>query len=165
MNEKYDYLPVQLFLFGDCDLIPKKDIENIFATVVANSEHLCGIIACNERRRKMMFATIVSALDDLIGDSADIVEKVVNNAIYFKNRSCIRVFSSHQDYIWRGYKFDSVFFDDSIDTLNSERYIKMRNKTRIINFRNEQLNITSQEAEPQNDSSLWEEMILYGIKA
>ncbi len=28
MNKKYDYLPVQLFLFRDRDLIPKEDIEN-----------------------------------------------------------------------------------------------------------------------------------------
>ena len=133
-----------------------------------------GVVAADEKRRKIVYRALLDLLEKLVDTVEQIVDKVVADAIYFKNGSYIRVYSpASYEYRGRGYRFDRTFFDEGTMQLYEKYYISSeRYQPHVYETPFDACVVTTAppewsqpviNCEPHIDEKAWEEMILNGI--
>ena len=127
-----------------------------------------GVVAADEKRRKIVYRALLDLLEKLVDTVEQIVEKVVADAIYFKNGSYIRVYSpASYEYRGRGYRFDRTFFDEGTMQLYEKHYISSeRYQPHVYETPVNPcvvVTLPTINNEPRIDEKAWEEMILNGI--
>ena len=75
------------------DPFPRYLLEPILVQTMAEPGFRYGVVAADEKRRKIVYRALLDLLEKLVDTVEQIVEKVVADAIYFKNGSYIRVYS------------------------------------------------------------------------
>lgn len=156
------------------DPFPRYLLEPILVQTMAEPGIRYGVVAADEKRRKIVYRALLDLLEKLVDTVEQIVEKVVADAIYFKNGSYIRVYSpASYEYRGRGYRFDRTFFDEGTMQLYEKYYISSeRYQPHVYETPFDACVVTtappewSQPAinfEPHIDEKAWEEMILNGI--
>lgn len=156
------------------DPFPRYLLEPILVQTMAEPGFRYGVVAADEKRRKIVYRALLDLLEKLVDTVEQIVEKVVADAIYFKNGSYIRVYSpASYEYKGRGYRFDRTFFDEGTMQLYEKYYISSeRYQPHVYETPFDACVVTtappewSQPAincEPHIDEKAWEEMILNGI--
>ena len=150
------------------DPFPRYLLEPILVQTMAEPGFRYGVVAADEKRRRIVYRALLDLLEKLVDTVEQIVEKVVADAIYFKNGSYIKVYSpTSYEYKGRGYRFDRTFFDEGTMQLyekyyiSSERYQPHVYETPV----NPCVVVTLPTVanEPIIDEKAWEEMILNGI--